>query len=107
MDFTVVRTARLAAERVDELNDAAHVGEGGHLQHISVVEIEDALVAVLLQQRIKDGTSLRPVFGEHVALLHVLGPFAAREGLGVEGDMADQVERIEIFSKLVSDGIEG
>ncbi len=92
MDLTVVRTdhglcgfliervlhlvdgllkALLAAERLDELHDAAHRGEGRHLQHVGVVEIEHALVAILLQQRVEHGAGLRPILGEHVALLDV------------------------------------
>ena len=51
--------ALLAAERLDELHDAAHRGEGRHLQHIGVVEIEYALVAILFQQRIEHGAGLR------------------------------------------------
>jgi len=50
---------------------------------------------------------LRLVFGEHVALPDVLGPLAAREGLCVEGNVADQVERIEVLAQLVGDGVEG
>ena len=50
---------------------------------------------------------MRPVLGEHVTLLDVLGPLAAREGLGVKGDVADQVERIEVLAKFVGDGVEG
>ena len=36
--------AALAAERVDELDDAAHRAERGDLQHVRVVEIEHAFV---------------------------------------------------------------
>jgi hypothetical protein len=81
-------------------------GEGCHLQHIGVVEIEHALVSILFEQRVEHGAGLRPIFGEHVALLDVFGPFAARQRLLVEGDMADQIEGIEVPPEFVRDGIE-
>ena len=46
------------------------------------------------------------VFGEHVALLDVLGPLAAGERLLVEGDVADQIEGIEVLAEFLGDGIE-
>ena len=81
-------------------------GEGRDLQHVGVVEIEHALVGVFGQQRIEHGAGLRPVFREHVALLDVLGPLAAGERLLVEGDVADEVEGIEVLAQFLGDGIE-
>lgn len=94
-------------ECVDELNDVVYVGEGGYFQYISVVEIKYVFVVVFFQQGIEDGVSLWFVFGEYVMFFYVFGLFVVCEGFGVEGDMVDQVEWIEIFVKFVSDGIEG
>ena len=98
--------AGLAAERVDELDDAAHRAERGDLQHVGVVEIENALVLIFGEQRIEHGAGLAAVFGEHVALLDVLGPLAARQRGAIEGHMADEIEGIEVLAKFLGDGIE-
>ena len=98
--------AALAAERVDELHDAAHRAERGDLQHVGVVEIENALVLIFGEQRIEHGAGLAAVFGEHVALLDVLGPLAARQRWAIEGHMADEIEGIEVLAKFLGDGIE-
>jgi hypothetical protein len=47
---------------------------------------------------------LRAVFGEHVALLDVVGAFAAGERRLVEGDVADQVEGVEVLADLLGNG---
>jgi hypothetical protein len=96
----------LAAERVDELEDATHIGERSHLQHVGVVEVEHAFVAIFFEQRVEHGAGLWPIFGEHVALLDVLGPFAARQRLLVEGYVADQIEGVEVLAEFVGDGVE-
>lgn len=88
------------------MHDAAHRGEGRDLQHIGIVEIEHALVAILVQQRIEHGAGLRPVFGEHVTLLDVLGPLTAGKRLPIKGDVADQIERVEVLAEFIGDGIE-
>ena len=46
------------------------------------------------------------VFREHVALLDVLGALAAGQRLLVEGDVADQVEGVEVLAQFLGDGIE-
>ncbi len=71
-----------------------------------IVEIDHALVLILGQQRIEHGAGLGTVFREHVALLHVLGALAAGERLLVEGDMADEVEGVEVLAQFLGDGIE-
>ena len=74
-------------------------GEGRDLQHVGVVEVEHALVVVLREQRVEHGAGLRAVFREHVALLHVLGALAPGERLAVEGDVADEVEGVEVLAR--------
>ena len=58
------------------------------------------------EQRIEHGAGLAAVFGEHVALLDVLGPLAARQRWAIEGHMADEIEGIEVLAKFLGDGIE-
>ena len=43
------------AGKIRAFGDAAHRGEGRHLQHVGVVEIEHALVAILFQKRVEHG----------------------------------------------------
>jgi hypothetical protein len=79
---------------------AAHRAEGRDLEHIRIVEIEHAFVLIFGEERIEHGAGLRPVFCEHVALFHVVGPLAAGQRLAVKGDMADQVEGIKVLAKF-------
>ena len=58
---------------------------------------------VLVEQRAEHGAGLTSVFREHVPLLDVLGPFAASQRLGVEGDVTDDVEGVEILAQLLDD----
>ena len=86
----------LAAERLDQLDRGAELGEGRNAQHGGVVEVEDAFVGILGQQGVEHGAGLIPVSGEHVSLSDVVGTLAAGQRLGVEGDVTDEVERIEV-----------
>jgi hypothetical protein len=94
------------AERLYELHDAAHRIEGCDLQHISIVEIEDALIGVFGEQSIKHGAGLWAIFCEYVALLDLLGPLTAGQRLFVEGDVTDEVKRVEVLADFVGDRIE-
>ena len=86
----------LAAEGADELQRRPEPVDRRNPEYVGVVQIEHAFVGVLVEQRGEYGTGLLPVLREHVALADVLGTLAAGQWLGVEGDMADQVEGIEL-----------
>ena len=58
------------------------------------------------EQRFEHGAGLRAVLGEHVALADVLGPLAPGERRLVEGDMADEVEGVEVLADLLGQRIE-
>ena len=80
--------------------------KGGIRQHVGVVEIEHALVGIFGEQRIEHGARLPAIFREHVALPDVLGALAPGQRLPVEGDVADEVERIEVLAQFLGDRIE-
>ena len=90
----------------DQLDRRAHLAERRDLKDLGVVEIENAFVLVFRQQRIKHGAGLRAVFGEDVALADIVGALAARQRRAVEGDVADQVEGIEVLADLLCERIE-
>ena len=46
------------------------------------------------------------VLGEHVALADVVGPLAAGERRLVEGDVADQVEGVEVLADFLGERFE-
>ena len=75
-------------------------------QDLRVLEVEHALVLVLLQERVEHGPGLLAVLREHVALAHVLGALAAGERRLVEGDVADQVEGVEVLADLLGQRVE-
>ena len=58
------------------------------------------------EQRFEHGAGLRAVLGEDVALAHVLGPLAAGERRPVEGDVADEVEGIEVLADFLGQRVE-
>ena len=94
------------AELLDELNRRAHRVEGRDLKDAGVVEVEDAFVLVLRQQGFEDGAGLRAILGEDVALADIVGALAAGERRPVEGDVADQVEGIEILADFLGERVE-
>jgi hypothetical protein len=55
-----------------------------------------------LQQCFKHGAGLGAVFREDIPLADVIGALAARQRGLVEGDMADEVKRVQILSCFVS-----
>src|SRR5262249_44588592 len=87
------------AEVFDELRYSAHAGGGGDLQPAVVSETSDhAVVLIFVQQGFKHGTGLRAVLGEHIALAHIGHAVTAGERWLVEGDVADEVEGVHIFT---------
>ena len=64
------------------------------------------VLAYFCQQRIEHGAGLRAVFREHVALADVLGALAAGQRRLVEGDVADEVEGVEVLAHFLGERIE-
>jgi len=96
-----------AAELSDELQWRAHITEGRDFQHPDVVEAGyDPFILILGEQGFEHGAGLRAVLGEHVALFHVVGPVAPGERRLVEGDVADQVEGVEVFADFLQQRVE-
>ena len=91
------------AKGLDELNRGAELGEGRDAQHVGVIQVEHALVGILGEQRVEHGAGLFAVLAEHVPFPDVVGALAPRQRLGVESDMADQVEGIEVLAQFGSD----
>ena len=94
------------AELPDQLERRAHLADRRDLQHLGIIEVQHALVAVFGQERLQHRAGLRAVFCEDVALAHVVGPLAPGQRGLVESDVADQVERIEILADLVQQMLE-
>ena len=89
------------AELLDQLEGRAHRVEGRDFQHLHIVQpADDAFVLVLGEQRFQHGAGLGAVLCEDVSFLDVVGAFAARQRWLVEGDVADEVEGVEIFAHL-------
>ena len=94
------------AEGIDQLHDAAHRAERGDPQDRGVVEIQHPFVGVLGEEGIEYGAGLAAVLGEDVMLLDRFGTLAPRQRFFVEGDVADQVERVEVFAQFLGDRVE-
>jgi hypothetical protein len=90
----------------DELDGCAHAVERRDAQDLRILQVEDALILVFVEQRVEHGASLLAVPREHVALADVVGPLAAGERRLVEGDMADQIERVEVLADLLGQRVE-
>jgi hypothetical protein len=87
-----------SAEVSDELRHSTHAGEGGNLQEARIIEAGDyAVVLIFVQQGFEYGAGLRAVLGEHIALAHVGHAIAAGERWLVEGDVADEIEGVQLF----------
>ena len=94
------------AKGLDQLHRSAECGEGRDAQHGGVIEVEHTLVRILGQQRVEYGPRPFPVLVEHITLFDAVGPLAPGQRFGVEGDMADEVERIEVFAQPPGDDVE-
>ena len=88
----------LAAEGTDQFHPCAEAIERRDLENVGVVEIEYALIGILVEQRVEYGAGLTSVFREHIPLLDVLGPLTAGQRFGVEGNVTDEIEGIEILA---------
>ena len=60
------------------------------------------MVRILVKECLEDRSCLTAVAGKDITLLHVLGPFAARQGWLIESHIADEVEGVEVSSGVVS-----
>ena len=90
----------LPAEGADQFNRCAEPVEWRDPENVGVVEIEHAVVGILVEQRIEHGASLTSIFREHVPLFNILGPLTAGQWFGVEGDVTDEIEGVEILTQL-------
>ena len=89
------------AEVFDELRHRTHAREGGDLQQTRVIETGDhTVVLIFVQQGFEHDTGLRAVLGEHIALAHVSHAVAAGERWLIKGDVADEVEGIQILANF-------
>ena len=91
----------------DELDRRAHRIEGRNLKHPRIAQVDDALILIFLQQRFEHRAGLRTVLRENIALADVICALAPRQRRLVEGDMADQVEGIEILADFLGQRIKG
>ena len=91
---------RSSAEDLDQLNRRAELGKGWDAQNGDIVEVEHTLVGVLGQQRVEHSAGLVSVLVEHIALLDVVGPLTPGQRLGIEGDMADEVEGVKVLTQF-------
>ncbi len=94
------------SEFLDQLHWCPHGSEGRYLEHLRVIEIKDTLILVFLEERFEHCAGLSTVFGEHVALAHVFSTFSARKRRLIESNMADKVERIEVFPDFLGQQIQ-
>ena len=97
---------RSSAEDLDQLNRRAELGKGWDAQNGDIVEVEHTLVGVLGEQRVEHSAGLVSVLVEHIALLDVVGPLTPGQRLGIEGDMADEVEGVKVLTQFQGDEVE-
>ena len=99
--------AGAAAELLDELDRRAHRVERRDLAGCCGSSRSMTPSSwYFCEQRFEHGAGLRAVLGEHVALADVLGPLAAGERRPVEGDVADEVEGIEVLADFLGQRVE-
>jgi hypothetical protein len=92
---------RASAKLLDELHGCPHGIKRRYLQNPRVAQVDDALVLVFLQQRLKHGAGLRAVFCEDIPLANVICALPARERRLVECHIADKIKGVEVLAYFI------
>jgi hypothetical protein len=96
----------LAAKGLNELQRRAERIERGYAQHVGVIEVQHPLIGIFGKQRVQHDAGLRTVFREDVALFDILCALTPGQRLPVEGDVADEIEGIEVLAEFVGYHVE-
>src|SRR5690348_819102 len=88
-------------EGIDQLHRRTDATEWIELEDLDVFDGLDAGVGVFVQQAFQHLPGCALIFGKVVALAHLVGALATRQRRLVEGDVADQVERIELLAEFL------
>ena len=90
-------------ELLDQLHGRAHGVQRRYAQDECIVQVQDAFVLVLGQEAFQHGACLWAILTEHIALAHIVGAFLPGQWLAVEGNVADEVEGVEVFAEFFGD----
>jgi hypothetical protein len=96
----------LSPELADQLERPSDRIERRQLENPRVAKIDDPVVLVLGKQRFEHRPSLWSVLAKHVALAHILRAIVPCQGRAGVGDMADEIERVELRIHLVGEQFE-
>lgn len=88
--------AFLAVEELADAPRGAEFLEVFHAQHVRLLDVLDAEILVALEQCLENLARCTAVAAQEVAALDALGALAARQGLLVVGDVADEVEVVDV-----------
>ncbi len=78
-----------AAKGFDDFEGGAELVEGLDFEQAGVAEVGDAFVGVFVEKCFEDGFGRVAVLGEVAFGFDLVGPIAAAEGWGIEGNVAD------------------
>ena len=92
-----------AAEEFDDFDGRAEVGKRIDFEDVQRFDAVDPAVGIFFQKGIQNGAGIVAIFGENIALLHVVGTFAAGKRRLVEGDMADEIEGVVVAAHLLGE----
>src|SRR5690606_984950 len=98
--------AGFAAEEFHDLDGGAEAGERIDLEDVERLDAAQAAVGVFLEEGFEHGAGLVAVVGEDVAFFHAVGALAAGERRLVVGDVADEVEGVEVGADLRGEFVE-
>jgi hypothetical protein len=98
--------AGLGTERRDQFDRGAHPIDRWDLEDTRITEVDEAVVLVLLQKGVEHRLGLLAVLAKDVPLPNIVGPLVARQGRPPVGDVADQVERVEVGIDLLGQRVE-
>ena len=95
---TASRSRSAPPNLLSNLHDVAVFGDRRHFQHVGDDELRRAVLGVLFQQFLQDVPGLGAVLVEEVLAFGAepLGPFPPGPQRGVEGQVAEQVERVGV-----------
>ena len=95
-----------AKSSLNYLDRGADTVERLEAQNLVVLDRRDAFIGIFVEQGFEHQPRLLAILREVVALLHILGAFAAGKRRGIVGNVGNEIEVAKVFSDFLGEIVE-